>query len=63
VALEFTSDEFTALAPGALGVVDHFDATGTMFCRWDNGSRLGLVFGQDRVRLVARKPMMPYDEL
>jgi hypothetical protein len=43
-------DPYTRLRPGDLGTVDFVDDTGTIFCTWDSGSSLGVVYGEDRVR-------------
>ena len=32
---------------GTKGSVEFIDDTGTIFCLWDNGSRLGVVYGED----------------
>lgn len=34
----------------AIGTVDFIDDAGTLFCRWDNGSTLGVAFGEDEIR-------------
>jgi hypothetical protein len=43
-------DPYSSLRPGDRGTVDFIDDTGTVFCRWDNGSGLGLVYGADRFK-------------
>lgn len=35
---------------GTLGTVTGVDDTGTIFVRWDNGSGLGVVYGEDKCR-------------
>ena len=45
------NDPYTKLRPGDLGTLDFVDDAGTQFCRWDNGSTLGVVFGEDEIRL------------
>ena len=52
VALVRTSDPYTTLVPGDLGTVDFLDSIGTIFITWDNGSTLGMAFGEDEVRRV-----------
>lgn len=42
VRLNYTNDPYTELRQGDEGVIDHFDDTGTMFVKWERGSRLGL---------------------
>ena len=52
VRLVYTSDPYTNLRPGAEGVVDDIDDIGTIFVRWDNGSYLGVVPGEDRIEVI-----------
>ena len=52
VALVSTTDPYTTLVPGDLGTVDFLDSIGTIFVTWDNGSTLGMAFGEDEVRKV-----------
>ena len=47
VKLLSTTDPYTKLQRGDEGVVTDFDALGTMFVKWDNGSNLGLIMGED----------------
>lgn len=47
-----TTDLYTELRPGALGTVSFLDALGTVHMRWDSGSTLGLVYGEDRWEVV-----------
>jgi hypothetical protein len=51
VALVRMNDPYTKLRPGDLGTVDFIDDAGTTFCLWDNGSTLGVAFGEDEIRL------------
>ena len=37
---------------GTKGIIEHIDDTGTIFCRWENGSGLGLVYGEDEYEVV-----------
>ncbi len=43
-------DPYSTLRPGDLGSVSFVDDTGSVFVDWDNGSRLGLVYGVDRYK-------------
>ena len=52
VELVSMSDPYTTLVPGNQGTADHVDDTGTLFVNWDCGSRLGVVYGEDRVKRV-----------
>ena len=47
VKLLSTTDPYTKLKKGDEGIVTDFDALGTMFVQWDNGSNLGLIMGED----------------
>lgn len=42
-----TSDIHTKLSKGDEGVITDFDSLGTMFVKWDSGSSLGLIKGED----------------
>lgn len=58
VELISMSDPYTTLKPGDMGTVDFVDDTATIFVRWDNGSGLGVVYGEDslkRIPLVSGK--------
>jgi hypothetical protein len=41
------SDPYTKLTTGDEGVVSHIDDMGTVHVKWDNGSSLGLIQGED----------------
>ena len=47
VRLIHTSDPYTDLVRGDEGKVRKMDALGTIHVKWDSGSRLGLVPGED----------------
>ena len=42
----------TKLFPGARGTVVSVDDIGTVHVRWDCGSSLGVVYGEDRCRAI-----------
>jgi hypothetical protein len=42
----------TKLFPGARGTVVSVDDIGTIHVRWDCGSSLGVVYGEDRCRVI-----------
>lgn len=42
----------TKLFPGAKGTVVSVDDIGTIHVRWDCGSSLGVIYGEDRCRVV-----------
>ena len=52
IQLILCTDEFTAITPGTQGIIDYVDATGTVFVKWDNGSRLGLIPGIDKWKYI-----------
>jgi len=52
IALVRTTDPYTSLQPGDLGTVDFLDSVGTVFVIWDNGSTLGMAFGEDEISRV-----------
>lgn len=43
-------DPYSTLTPGERGTVELINDTGTVFVHWDNGSRLGVVYGVDGIR-------------
>ncbi len=45
-------DDAQAPKPGTKGTVNHVDDTGTIHVSWDNGSSLGVVYGEDEVKIV-----------
>lgn len=45
-------DPYRDMPAGLRGTVTHVDDTGTVFADWENGSTLGGVFGEDRIRRV-----------
>ena len=50
VELVRMNDQYSKLRPGDKGTVDFVDDTGTIFCIWDRGSSLGVVYGEDIVK-------------
>lgn len=52
VELVSMNDPYTKLKPGDRGTVDHVDDIGTVFVRWDCGSGLGVVYGEDHIRKI-----------
>lgn len=40
------------LKPGCLGTVQFVDSIGTLQVAWDCGSSLGVVYGEDEVKIV-----------
>ena len=56
VELVSMSDPYTALPPGRLGTVEFVDDMATVFVDWDNGSGLGVAYGEDVIRKIAEPP-------
>lgn len=52
IELIHSADPYTWLRPGDRGTVLSVDSTGTVHVRWDSGSTLGLIPGEDRWRIV-----------
>jgi hypothetical protein len=46
------ADEYTHLSTGDQGIVNYIDDTGTVFVSWDNGSKLGLIPGVDKWKII-----------
>lgn len=53
VELVSMNDPYSTLKPGDQGAVDFVDDTATVFVLWDNGSTLGVVYGEDVIRQLA----------
>ena len=53
VELVIMTDPYSTLKPGDQGTVDFVDDTATVFVLWDNGSTLGVVYGEDVIKRLA----------
>ncbi|MBS3898861.1 MAG: DUF4314 domain-containing protein [Dethiobacter sp.] len=53
VELVRMNDPFSKLKPGVNGIVDFIDDAGSIFCIWDSGSTLGVVYGEDVVKKLS----------
>ena len=63
VELTMMSDPYnTRLSPGEKGTVMHVDDIGTIHVRWDCGSSLGVVFGEDSCRKLDSVKVICYGE-
>lgn len=51
------NDPYSRLKPGDKGAVDFVDDAGTIFCSWDCGSALGVVYGEDILRRATTDPV------
>lgn len=52
VELISMNDPYTKLRPGDRGTVSMVDDIGTIFVNWDNGSGLGVAYGEDHIRKI-----------
>lgn len=52
VALISMDDPYTTLKPGDMGTVQGVDDAGQIMMRWDSGSSLSLIPGEDSFRRV-----------
>ena len=52
VELLSTTDPYTTLKPGDKGTIEFVDDLGTVHISWDNGSKLGLVPGEDQFKIL-----------
>jgi hypothetical protein len=50
IELIHMDDPYSKLKQGDLGTVRTVDDIGTIFCNWDCGSSLGVVYGEDIIR-------------
>lgn len=46
------NDMYATLSSGLEGTVDYVDDVGTIHMRWDNGSSLGLIPGEDTFTVI-----------
>ena len=52
--LELVSmDDAQAPEPGTKGKVIYVDDIGTIHVQWDNGSSLGLIYGEDSFKIIS----------
>jgi len=52
IELVSMNDPYSNLKPGDQGTVEFIDDIGTIFSNWDNGSTLGVVYGEDTVKII-----------
>ena len=53
VELISMNDPYRPMPEGLQGTVSCVDDTGTIHVRWDNGSSLGVVYGEDSCRRIS----------
>lgn len=54
VELVSMNDPYREMPSGLQGTVEFVDDTGTVFVKWDDGSSLGAVCGEDEIRLLSK---------
>jgi hypothetical protein len=47
-----SSDPYTRINYGTLGTVRFVDDAGTVHVKWDDGSSLGMIYGEDRFVVI-----------
>ena len=60
VELVRMNDPYRKMPSGLQGTVDFVDDTGTVFVKWDDGSSLGAVYGEDEIRLLAKTELVKW---
>lgn len=60
VELVSMNDPYREMPSGLQGTVDFVDDTGTVFAKWDNGSSLGAVYGEDEIRLLSKAELVKW---
>ena len=48
-------EDIQAVPAGTKGTVDHVDDIGTIHMKWDNGSSLNVVYGEDKCRKITEE--------
>lgn len=57
IALIRMDDPYSSLMPGDRATVEVVDDIGTVHCRWDSGSGLGLAYGEDQFRKLTEEEL------
>lgn len=55
VELVKMSDPYSDMPPGLKGTVEGVDDIGSIHVHWDNGSHLGVAYGEDECRKVTEE--------
>lgn len=57
VELTHMDDPYSPIPDGTRGRIERIDDIGTIFVKWDNGRTLGLIYGEDKFRLLTQKEL------